>query len=114
MHAATSTHRAAFAWLRKPNIEHASCCVGRTLQNIYEKPVSCLPSNGRHCKGSIPRGLTMSVLALNQMAADRAGGDTAAKAWLRALAATAPIAAQPERTLAALIEELADTFRDAP
>jgi acyl-CoA synthetase (AMP-forming)/AMP-acid ligase II len=56
----------------------------------------------------------MSVLALDQVAADRAGGDTAAKAWLRALAATAPIAAQPERTLAALIEELADTFGDAP
>jgi fatty-acyl-CoA synthase len=56
----------------------------------------------------------MSVLALDQTAADRAGGDTAAKAWLRALAATAPIAAQPERTLAALIEELADTFGEAP
>jgi fatty-acyl-CoA synthase len=56
----------------------------------------------------------MSVPALDQAAADPAGGDTAAKAWLRALAATAPIAAQPERTLAALIEELADTFRDAP
>jgi fatty-acyl-CoA synthase len=42
------------------------------------------------------------------------GGDSAAKAWLRALAATAPIAAHPERTLPALIEELADTFGDAP
>src|ERR1700681_2255757 len=56
----------------------------------------------------------MSVLALDQTVADRAGGDSAAKAWLRALAATAPIAAQPERTLPALIEELADTFGDAP
>src|SRR5260370_3657255 len=56
----------------------------------------------------------MSVLALDRTAADRAGGDTAAKAWLRALAATAPIAAQPARTPPALIEELADTFGDAP
>jgi fatty-acyl-CoA synthase len=41
-------------------------------------------------------------------------GDSAAKAWLRALAATAPIAAHPQRTLPALIEELAETFGDAP
>jgi fatty-acyl-CoA synthase len=42
------------------------------------------------------------------------GGNSAAKAWLRALAATAPIAAHPQRTLPALIEELAETFGDAP
>jgi fatty-acyl-CoA synthase len=42
------------------------------------------------------------------------GGDSAAKAWLRALAATAPIAAHPQRTLPALVEELAETFCDAP
>src|ERR1700722_5464105 len=56
----------------------------------------------------------MSVLALDQSAPKREGGDSAAKAWLRALAATAPIAAHPERTLPALIEELAETFGDAP
>jgi fatty-acyl-CoA synthase len=56
----------------------------------------------------------MSVLALDQTAPKRAGGDSAAKAWLRALAATAPIASHPARTLPALIEELADTFGDAP
>jgi fatty-acyl-CoA synthase len=73
-----------------------------------------LPSIGRLRKGSIPKGLTMSVLALDQPPADREGGSSAAKAWLRALAATAPIAAQPRRTLPALIEELGDTFGDAP
>ena len=56
----------------------------------------------------------MSMLALDQTAPQRAGGDSAAKAWLRALAATAPIAAQPRRTLPALIEELAASFGDAP
>jgi fatty-acyl-CoA synthase len=56
----------------------------------------------------------MSVLELNRTAPKREGGDSAAKAWLRALAATAPIAAHPQRTLPALIEELADTFGDTP
>src|ERR1700686_4878995 len=56
----------------------------------------------------------MSVLALDRQAPKREGGDSAAKAWLRALAATAPIAAHPRRTLPALIEELAETFGDAP
>jgi fatty-acyl-CoA synthase len=56
----------------------------------------------------------MSMLALDQTAPKREGGDSAAKAWLRALAATAPIAAQPQRTLPSLIEELAESFGDAP
>jgi fatty-acyl-CoA synthase len=37
-----------------------------------------------------------------------------AKAWLRALEMTAPIAAQPARTLPAIIDQLADTHGDAP
>jgi fatty-acyl-CoA synthase len=56
----------------------------------------------------------MSVLALDQTAPNREGGDSAAKAWLRALAATAPIAAQPRRTLPVVIEELAEGYGDAP
>ena len=35
-------------------------------------------------------------------------GHSAAKAWLRALELTAPIAKHPTRTLAVLIEELAE------
>src|SRR6267142_5985918 len=46
------------------------------------------------------------------------GGDPAghspAKAWLRALEMTAPIAAHPTRTLPAVIDELADRHGDAP
>jgi fatty-acyl-CoA synthase len=40
--------------------------------------------------------------------------DRAAKAWLRALEATAPIASHPLRTLPVLIEELGETIGDAP
>ena len=39
---------------------------------------------------------------------------SAAKAWLRALELTAPIANNPDRIFSTVIEELADTFRDAP
>src|SRR5215472_18898584 len=39
---------------------------------------------------------------------------SATKAWLRALAMTAPIARRPERTLPVIVEELADKFGDAP
>ena len=56
----------------------------------------------------------MSVLELERTAPKPEGGDSAAKAWLRALAATAPIAAHPGRTLPAMIEELGVTFGDAP
>ncbi len=54
----------------------------------------------------------MSVLELERTTPAR--GDSAAKAWQRALAATAPIAAHPQRTLPAVIEELGRTFGDAP
>ena len=56
----------------------------------------------------------MSMLALDQTASKREGGNSAAKAWLRALEATAPIAANPQRTLPIVIEELAESFGDAP
>ena len=42
------------------------------------------------------------------------GGDTPAKAWLRALELTAPIAANPTRTLPAMMDALADRHGDAP
>jgi fatty-acyl-CoA synthase len=64
--------------------------------------------------GKPGKGLSMSVLELERTAPKPEGGDSAAKAWLRALAATAPIAAHPGRTLPALIEELGVTFGDAP
>jgi len=41
-------------------------------------------------------------------------GPSAAKAWLRALEMTAPIAAHPARTLPAMIDDLADAHGDAP
>jgi fatty-acyl-CoA synthase len=43
-----------------------------------------------------------------------ARGPSAAKAWLRALEATAPIAAHPDRTLPSIIDTLAERFGDAP
>ncbi len=56
----------------------------------------------------------MSVLELDRTTPKREGGNSAAKAWLRALTATAPIAAHPQRTLPVLIEELPDIYGDAP
>jgi fatty-acyl-CoA synthase len=41
-------------------------------------------------------------------------GDTPAKAWLRALEMTAPIAANPTRTLPAMMDTLAERHGDAP
>jgi len=41
-------------------------------------------------------------------------GDTSAKAWLRALEMTAPIAANPTRTLPAMMDTLAERHGDAP
>ena len=41
-------------------------------------------------------------------------GQSAAKAWLRALEMTAPIARHPNRIFPTVIEELADKFNDAP
>src|SRR5215470_18393736 len=40
--------------------------------------------------------------------------DTPAKAWLRALEMTAPIAANPRRTLPAMLDALAERHGDAP
>jgi fatty-acyl-CoA synthase len=59
-------------------------------------------------------GTGMDMNVLDRSALENESGDSAAKAWLRALAATAPIAAHPERTLPALIEALAETYGDAP
>ena len=41
-------------------------------------------------------------------------GQSAAKAWLRALEMTAPIASHPNRIFPTVIEELVDKFNDAP
>ena len=43
-----------------------------------------------------------------------AGGRSAAKAWLRALELTAPIARNPRRIFPSVIEELAEKFGEAP
>jgi len=53
----------------------------------------------------------MSKPALHQTTSE---ADRASRAWLRALQATAPIAAHPLRTLPVLVEELAETCGDAP
>jgi fatty-acyl-CoA synthase len=42
------------------------------------------------------------------------GARSAAKAWLRALELTTPIARNPARTFPVVVEELAERFRDAP
>jgi fatty-acyl-CoA synthase len=57
-------------------------------------------------------GLAMSIAE----SPDRRGesGKAAARAWLRALQATAPIAAQLTRTLPARLDELADTHGEKP
>jgi len=55
----------------------------------------------------------MSMLALDEAAGKLAEG-SAAKAWLRALTATATIASEPERTLPARIDALAEKYGDAP
>jgi fatty-acyl-CoA synthase len=54
----------------------------------------------------------MSVLDFERTSRER--GDSAAKAWLRALSATAPIAAHPRRTLPVVIDELAEHYGAAP
>ncbi|HLH97782.1 MAG TPA: long-chain-acyl-CoA synthetase [Xanthobacteraceae bacterium] len=55
----------------------------------------------------------MSTLAVNDAARDLARSDSARKAWLRALAATAQIPDEPSRTLPARVEELAQAHGDA-
>src|ERR1700730_11675078 len=47
-------------------------------------------------------------------AARPASSRSPSKAWLRALELTAPIANNPERVFPAVIEELAETFGEAP
>jgi non-ribosomal peptide synthetase component F len=54
----------------------------------------------------------MSVLDFERTGRERS--DSAAKAWLRALSATAPIAAHPRRTLPTVIDELAERHGAAP
>src|SRR5476649_2568809 len=86
-----------------------SAAAAPAFEIIYEKSVSCLPRIRKPGKG-----VPMSVLELDRTAPKPEGGDSAAKTWLRALAATAPIATNPARTLPALIEELGETYGDAP
>ena len=56
----------------------------------------------------------MNVHAVERTAPGRLGGSSVNKAWLRALEATAPIAAHPSRTLPTVIDELAAIHGDAP
>ena len=53
-------------------------------------------------------------VAQPQPIGEPARGPSAAKAWLRALEATAPITANPDRTLPAMLDELAARHGDAP
>src|SRR5262249_35470761 len=56
----------------------------------------------------------MSILELERPEPANENVNPAAQAWLRALKATAAIAAQPAHTLPAIIDDLADRFGDAP
>src|SRR5262245_22298336 len=56
----------------------------------------------------------MTVIDREKPLALVTGGDSAAKAWLRALEATAPIAAHPTRILPTIIDDLATSHPDAP
>jgi fatty-acyl-CoA synthase len=58
--------------------------------------------------------LHMSLADLDTPLPGTAKANPAAGAWLRALAATAPIASHPSRILPALIDDLADIHLDAP
>jgi fatty-acyl-CoA synthase len=62
--------------------------------------------------GKLAQVRSMGVLDFERTARERS--DFAAKAWLRALAATAPNAAHPQRTLTVLVDELAERFGDRP
>ena len=61
--------------------------------------------------GDHPR---MAVIEVELAGPTGAGKDTALRDWVRALEATAPIAAHPQRLLGDVIEELADKQGDAP
>jgi fatty-acyl-CoA synthase len=56
----------------------------------------------------------MTADRLEAMTRSAMPASTCASAWARALARTATIAANPERTLPQIVEELADTSGDAP
>src|SRR6266545_6669320 len=51
---------------------------------------------------------------MNLRVTEPSANHSPAKAWLRALEMTAPIAAHPTRTLPSIIDDLADRFGDAP
>src|ERR1700693_4289263 len=56
----------------------------------------------------------MSLLEAERAKPRTGGKDSALRDWVRALEATAPIAANPQRILPHVIEELAQTRGDAP
>jgi fatty-acyl-CoA synthase len=56
----------------------------------------------------------MALIETERKPRESGGKDTALRDWLRALEATAPIAANPQRLLSTVIEELAATQGDAP
>jgi fatty-acyl-CoA synthase len=56
----------------------------------------------------------MTLIEAEQATPRTGGKDSALRDWVRALEATAPIAANPERILPRVIEELAETSGDAP
>src|SRR5262249_5206813 len=57
---------------------------------------------------------TSAPIAAAAMAMDGATDTSATKAWLRALAMTAPITRQPARTLPIVVDALAEKFADTP
>jgi fatty-acyl-CoA synthase len=56
----------------------------------------------------------MALIEVERAGPTGAGKDSALRDWVRALEATAPIAAHPQRLLGDVIEELADRQGDAP
>ncbi len=56
----------------------------------------------------------MALIEAERVRRAAAGNETALRDWVRALEATAPIAANPQRLLPHIIEELAETHGDAP
>jgi hypothetical protein len=56
----------------------------------------------------------MTVLDKKPVEPRISGKDSALQDWVRALAATAPIAGNPQRTLPCVIEELSHTHGEAP
>jgi len=56
----------------------------------------------------------MSLMQIDPAAHPAVRGPSAAKAWLRALEMTAPIAERPARVLPNVVQDLAERFGDAP